>query len=143
MTGGEAWALAWLKPCAFNGGLRLREDVFHFVENARAVRLVLDRRDSLQLLQQFALTLGELCGRLHAHFDEQIALSVTVQGRYSLITNLEGCARLSAFGYPQRLLAFERWNLNLCAKSGLSEGDRNRAVEIVALPFKKRMFLYV
>ena len=122
--------------------LRLREDVLHLAEDGSALRLVLHLCDALKFLKQFALSFGEFSRRLHPNFDKQNPFAVAVQHGNAFAAQLEYGSRLRAFGDFQRLFSLKRWDLYFRADRGLSEGDRNHAVQIITLPIKEGMLLH-
>src|SRR4029077_19272700 len=121
----------------------LSEDVLHLLDQCAALRLVLDMRQPVKLLQQFALALVELARRLHPNLDEQVALPAAVEHRYALVLQPEGRARLRAFGNFQSLLSLQGGHSNLSAESRLRKGNRDHAVQVVAFAREECMLLHV
>ena len=72
-------------------------------------------------MQQLALALVQLVWGLDPHFDEQVALAVTVQDGHAFAADSHRRARLRAFGNLQRVFAFQRRHLNLSAQRGLGK----------------------
>ena len=58
--------------------LGLAEDIFDLAQQAAGLRFVIHARRTLQLQQQFALTLGQLARGLYPHFDKQIPLTTAI-----------------------------------------------------------------
>src|SRR6516164_5678678 len=84
---------------------RSAENILHFAEKRAHERLVVDFGKSIEFLQKFFLALVQLPGNLHAHFDVEIAFSMSVQDRHTLVADAERRVRLRALGYFQVVLA--------------------------------------
>ena len=115
----------------------LAEDLFDLAEEAAGGWGVFDGDGFGELPQELLLLLGELGGRLHADFDDEVALAVGVQVGNALAAQLELLAALRAFGDLDGFDAFERVDLELGAERGLREADGNDAVEVVAIALEE------
>src|SRR6185503_20102988 len=129
----------------------LPEDVLHAVEDATLVVLGARRRLELllrhrrgELLEQFPLLLGRLLRCHDLDGDEQVAARPAGDDvRHAAPAQPEGGAALCALGHLERLLAFERGNGDLAAERRRRIGQRDFAVQIVAVAVKERMVLHV
>src|ERR1700730_5229127 len=67
----------------------LSEDVFDLAQRGAALGPIFYRGHSFEFLQQLALTFVELARSLHPHFDEQIALAVSIEHRHAFAPDAE------------------------------------------------------
>ena len=93
--------------------------------------------------EQFALALGQLAGRLHTHFDEQVALATSIENWHALVANPEAAAGLGSFRDFELVIALQGRHHNFGAQSGLGKRNGNHAAQIIALPLKERVFFHV
>src|ERR1039458_2601684 len=121
----------------------LLKDAFHLVEQRAADGLVLHRGGSLQLLQQFALPLGEFRRRLHFDLYVQIAAPMAVEHRHTFVLYPKRGPGLGALGNFQDMFAIERGDGNLRAQRRLRERNWNGAIQVFAFTLEERMFLGV
>src|SRR5580658_9949344 len=77
-------------------GNSLGEIVFHFIEQALLVRLVLFRQRFTKLLEELALLARQLAWDPHIHLHEQIAPPAALQARHSEILQTDACSGLNA-----------------------------------------------
>jgi hypothetical protein len=121
----------------------LSEHVFYFAEKRTDQGLIINFCGGFQFLQQFFLALAELAGNLHAHFDIEIAFAVTVEDRHTFVADAKGGAGLGTIGNLEQVLAFESGDANLRAHSGLGDGERHGAVQIITFADEEGMLLHV
>src|ERR1035441_1354774 len=121
----------------------LLKDAFHLVQQRAADRLVLHRGCSLQLLQQFALPLGEFRRRLHFDLYMQIAAPMAVEHRHTFVLYPKRGPGLGALGNFQDMFAIERGDGNLRAQRRLRERNWNGAIQVFAFTLEERMLLGV
>src|SRR5436190_2335547 len=115
----------------------------HLAEEAGGLRLCVLGGQSLELRQQFALTLGELLGRLDEDLHVHIAGLFGAQHRHAFALNAKTTARLAPFrDLHPRVAAVDGWYFELSAESRDHHGDRCAAMEIGALTLEKGMGRY-
>ena len=109
----------------------------------RPLRLVLDRESAVELLQQFALPLGELSRGLNPDFDEQIALAWPFSTGTPLFANAKRRPDCVPSGIFSVCSPSSVGTLISAAKRHLRKRDRNHAVQVVAFALEERMFFDV
>src|SRR5215472_6522900 len=122
--------------------LNLAEDLFHLVEQAARLRLVLHDGHCTKLFQQLLLALVQARRRLHANAHEQIALARALQGLQAFPADAERGAALRALRYFQLVLTVQGRDHDLASQGCLGEGNRYRAVEILAFALEEGMRLH-
>src|SRR5450755_39069 len=132
--------LSPLRGCTTSG---LSKHVFHFAEERPQQWLVVDLRECVQLLQQFFLAFIQLARDLHAYFDVEIALAVSVQNGNAFVADAERGARLRAFGNFQGVLAVQARHATFCAHGRLRHRQRHHAVQIITFAGEEFVFFHV
>src|SRR5215470_9801616 len=121
----------------------LAEYVFDFSAEAPGSSLVESFFNIGELFEQPLLLAGQSSRRDDRSDHKQIAASVALQRDDAFAFETEDGTGLCAFRDGQRLFAVERGNTDLRAQGGLSEGDGNVDVEIIALTFEDVVFFDV
>ena len=85
----------------------------------------------------------ELGRDLDADLDVEIALAVSVQHRYALVADAEGCARLSTVGDFQHVFAVHGGHPDLRAHGSLCDRYWDHTVQVVALAREEGMLLHM
>src|SRR5580704_6352019 len=121
----------------------LAEDVFYFVENGGIAvrRLVLHFYRSAELFEEPALLAREFCWRENADVIIEVALAATAGVGETFAFQAKDGAALCAFGDFKSFFAVEPRDLELRAKSGLRDAQRDGAVQISPAALKEGMFL--
>src|SRR5690606_14924581 len=96
-----------------------------------------------ELLQKFALLVGQRLRHHHRHADDHVAAAGAAQVGYALPADDEILAALRAGGNFARELAVQRRNLDLCAARGLRQVHRQCEHDVVLDPLEELVWLNV
>jgi hypothetical protein len=121
----------------------LRKHVLHPPQQRPVLRLIFHRRQFSQLSQQLALAFIQLPGCLDSHLDVKIAFAVAIEHGHAFAPYAKRGSGLRAFRNLQLVLTLQRRNHNLDAERSLRKRNRNHAVQVVALAFKKGVLFHV
>src|SRR5207249_1403913 len=112
----------------------------HLAEDSGGFRVLVLRRQLLEFVEQFALALGQLLGRLYHHLDIHVAGLAGAQHRHALAMQTEPPARLGPFRHLHAGLAtIDRGHLEFAAERGLHHRDRHAAMQIGAVALEERV----
>src|SRR5690606_28253387 len=122
--------------------LNVAEEALHAFEPAaglgrmRTVAL----QGTAKLLEQLALTLGQVDRRFDRHAAHQVARSTAAHRRDALAAQAEQLAGLGAFRNLQLDPAIQGRHFQLAAERRVGEADRNLAVQVLAVTLEDRVF---
>src|ERR1700722_1715747 len=119
------------------------EIVFHFVQQALLVRLVLFGKRLAKLFEQFALLPRQLAGNFYIHLHEQIATAAALQARHAEVLQTDTRSGLDALRNFHLLQPIESQQIELCSQHRLRHINGHHAQQIVALALKNGMFLHL
>src|SRR6185503_10911583 len=133
-----------------SAGHDLAKDVFDLAEDPAIFVFVFARcRLDLcfgqrfgELFEQLLLLLGQAlrCHALNRH--EQIALTAARHIGHAFAAQAEGRSRLGAFGNLDGLVTIEAGHFDLSAERKRGEGQRHRAMQVVAIALEELVLLH-
>src|SRR5262245_47252442 len=116
------------------------QELLHLAEETRRFRMRLLGRQSLELVEQFTLPLGQLLRRLDQNLNVHVAGLFRAQHRHSFTLEAEAAARLRAFRHLHPgIAAVDGRHLEFAPQCRLDHGDGYPAMQIGPFALEERM----
>src|SRR5262245_27208414 len=116
------------------------QELLHLAEESRRFRMRLLGRQSLELVEQFTLPLGQFLRRLDQNLNVHVAGLFRAQHRHSFTLEAEAAARLRPLRhFHPGIAAVDGRHLEFAPQCRLDHGDGHAAMHICAFALEERM----